>query len=77
MARKKNGVTRHPHTGRKRMALGIAAVCALVALLVGVLIIFPGGKTLDLTVGGQQVPSELFDQIMQQQVSEEIGRAHV
>ena len=70
MARKKNGETRHPHTGRKRMTLGIAAVCALVALLVGVLVIFPGGKTLDVTVGGQQVQPELFDQIMQQQVSE-------
>lgn len=62
--------TAAPHRGLGLKCGVAAAVCVLVALAVGAWVGLHGRAQLAIALDGQQIAPELFDQIMQEQVSD-------
>ena len=72
MADKRNAAASRTGSRHRSCMAVVAVVCAVLILLVGLLWLLRRPKEVDITIQGQQIQPQLFDQIMRQQVSDVI-----
>ena len=72
MADKRNAAASRTGSRHRSCMAVVAVVCAVLVLLVGLLWLLRRPKEVDITIQGQQIQPQLFDQIMRQQVSDVI-----
>ena len=72
MADKRNAAASRTGSRHRSCMAVVAVVCAVLVLLVGLLWLLRRPIEVDITIQGQQIQPQLFDQIMRQQVSDVI-----
>ena len=70
MKKQKQTTTVKSFSFRKKLAIGLASGILIIAFLLGIAIFLQQKTNIDIALDGEKISSDLFDKIMQQQVSD-------